>query len=187
MILLPCFCIVRSVLFVFSNYYVWGRHGPECKVVGCTSTRAFNEYQINPTNINDWHSSGTIRYYHPCSSWVAPWSDIAFLIPIDICDFRSRLHHEDIPFLYHTFFGFHDELVLSRSSKTKEIDELLVLFVCLSCFSCIYIHAFFSSHIPFLVFLETYFHWHTQWDMSFGTHFPTISVPICWSNLNLNW
>jgi hypothetical protein len=47
--------------------------------------------------------------------------------------------------------------------------------------------SFFRLHRPFLVFLETYFRWHKKRDMTFVAHFPTISVPICWSTLNLNW
>ena len=46
-------CIVRSVLLVFSSYYVWVRLGRDRMVVGCTSTRTFSAYQMNPKNIND--------------------------------------------------------------------------------------------------------------------------------------
>jgi hypothetical protein len=130
------------VLLVFSSYYVWVRRGRDGMVVGCTSTRTFSAYQMNPKNINDWHSSATSRHCNPCSSWVAPWTYISFPIPVDICYFRSLLHHEDIPPLCRTFFGFQDELDLNISSETKEIDELHVLFFCLFFFSCIYVNVF---------------------------------------------
>jgi hypothetical protein len=32
---------------------VWVRRGRDRMVVGCTSTRIFSAYQINPKNIND--------------------------------------------------------------------------------------------------------------------------------------
>jgi hypothetical protein len=83
-------------------------------------------------NINDWHSSATSRYCPPCSSWVAPWTYISFPIPVDICDFRSFVHQEDILPLCRTFFGFQDELVLNMSSETKEIDGLLIVFMFLN-------------------------------------------------------
>ena len=111
---------------------MWVRRGRDRMVVGCTSTRTFSAYQINPENINDWHSSATSRFCTPCSSWVAPWTYISFPIPVDICDFRSLVHQEDILPLCRTFVGFQDELVLNISSETKEIDELLALFFCLS-------------------------------------------------------
>jgi hypothetical protein len=132
--MLPWFWIFRSVLLMFSSCYVWDRRGRDRMVVGCTSVHAFSAYKINPTNINDWHSSGTSRYCPPCSSWVAPWTYMPFPILVDICDFRNLLHHEDIPPLCRTFFGFQDELVLNISSETKEIDELFVLLFCLSFF-----------------------------------------------------
>ena len=104
--------------------------------------RAFSAYQINHKNINDWHSSAMSRYCPPCSSWVAPWTYISFPIPVDICDFWSLLHHEDILPLCRTFFGFQDELVLNISSETKEIDEVLVCSFIYLFFSCIYVNVF---------------------------------------------
>jgi hypothetical protein len=74
------------------------------------------------------------------------------------------LHHEDIPPLCRTFFGLQDELVLNISSETKEIDELLVLFFCLS-FFFMYLckrFCFCRGHRYFLVFLETDLSWHRQ-------------------------
>ena len=160
----PVFSIVRSVLLVFSSYCMWGRRDRDHMVVGCTSTRTFSAYQINPKNINDCHSSATNRYCPPCSSWVAPWTYISFPIPVDICDCRSLLHHEDIPPLCRTFFGFQDELVLNISSETKEIDELLVLFFCLSFFFMYLCKCFCScrGHRYFLVFLQTDLSWHNK-------------------------
>jgi hypothetical protein len=143
---------------------VWVRRGRGRMVVGCTNTHTFSAYQINPTNINDWHSSATSRYCTPCSSWVAPWTYISFPISVDICDFCSLVHHEDIPPLCRTFFGLQDELVLNISSETKEIDELLVLLFCLFIFfmylcKCF---CFCRGHRYFLVFLETDLSWHKQ-------------------------
>jgi hypothetical protein len=152
------------VLLVFSSYYVWVRRGRDRMVVGCTSTRTFSAYQMNPKNINDWHSSATSRHCNPCSSWVAPWTYISFPIPVDICYFRSLLHHEDIPPLCRTFFGFQDELDLNISSETKE-NWRVACFVLLFIFFFMYLckcFCFCRGHRYFLVFLETDLSWHKQ-------------------------
>ena len=83
-IMLPWFWIVRSVLLVFSSYWEWDRRCRDCMVVGFTCTCAFSAYKINLTNINNWHSVGTSRYYPPCSSWVEHWTHISLPIPVDL-------------------------------------------------------------------------------------------------------
>jgi hypothetical protein len=162
--MLPWFWIVRSVLLMFSSYYVWDRRGRDRMVVGCTSAHAFSAYQINPRNINDWHSSGTSRYCPPCSSCVASWTYMSFPILVDICDFRNLLHHEDIPPLCRTFFGSRMNWFSTYLRKLKKLTScLFCCFVYRFLFMYLYkCFCFCRGHGYFFVFLETYLSWHNK-------------------------